>query len=78
MKACQGGISTDEGHFHCPEFNNLRSFHSFAKGLPHAFSTGMDIWFLWVAAQVIVLLVGLVRERGEDSAFTGDKLGFRS
>ena len=38
----------------------------------------MNIWFIWTVAQVIVVVVGLFRERGEDNTFAGDKLGYRS
>ena len=31
-----------------------------------------------LAAQIVVAVVALIRDRGEDKAFQGDKLGFRS
>ncbi len=31
-----------------------------------------------LAAQIVIAVVALIRDRGEDKAFRGDKLGFRS
>lgn len=39
---------------------------------------GMNIWLILLALQVVVVIASLVRERGEDTAFEGDKLGYRS
>jgi len=39
---------------------------------------GMTLTLILVALQVVVLLVSLCRESGEDSRFEGDKLTFRS
>ena len=39
---------------------------------------GMSIWLIILAVQVIAAVVAMVRERGEDEQFAGDKLGYRS
>jgi hypothetical protein len=38
----------------------------------------MNLALIVLAAQVIVVIFALLRERGEDERFAGDKLGFRS
>jgi len=38
----------------------------------------MNIWLILLALQVVVVIASLVRERGEDKTFEGDKLGYRS
>jgi hypothetical protein len=38
----------------------------------------MNIWLIVLAVQVIVAIVALVKESGEDERFEGDKLGYRS
>ena len=38
----------------------------------------MTFWMLLLAAQIVIAAVALIRERGEDAAFEGDKIGFRS
>jgi hypothetical protein len=42
------------------------------------FSKGMNPWLIVLALQVIVAVIALVRESGEDARFEGDKLGYRS
>ncbi|MBV8897820.1 MAG: hypothetical protein JO051_15010 [Acidobacteriaceae bacterium] len=39
---------------------------------------GMTLMLIVIALQVVVTLVSLLREFGEDSRFEGDKLTFRS
>jgi hypothetical protein len=39
---------------------------------------GMNFWMLLLAAQIVIAAVAMIRERGEDAAFEGDKLTFRS
>jgi hypothetical protein len=38
----------------------------------------MNFWMILFALQVVVTLVAVTRERGEDTRFAGDKIGFRS
>jgi hypothetical protein len=38
----------------------------------------MTLTLIILAAQVIAAIVALVREKGEDDRFAGDKLGYRS
>jgi hypothetical protein len=38
----------------------------------------MTIFASLLALQIVIAAVALFRERGEDKAFAGDKLGFRS
>ena len=38
----------------------------------------MTLTLILFALPVIAALVALIRERGEDSAFAGDKVGYRS
>ncbi len=45
----------------------------------------MNIWLIllaaqvtYIAAQIVLSVAASVRERGEDSRFAGDKVGFRS
>ncbi len=39
---------------------------------------GMTLSLILLAMQVVVAVVVLVREKGEDVRFAGDKLGYRS
>ena len=39
---------------------------------------GMTLTLIVIALQVVVMVVALVRESGEDTSFEGDKLTFRS
>lgn len=38
----------------------------------------MTLSLILLAAQILVTVIALVRESGEDPRFEGDKLGFRS
>lgn len=38
----------------------------------------VNIGLIVLAAQAVVVIFALLRERGEDERFAGDKLGFRS
>jgi hypothetical protein len=38
----------------------------------------MTLTLIILAAQVIAAVITLIREKGEDSRFAGDKLGYRS
>jgi hypothetical protein len=38
----------------------------------------MNFWLIFFAAQILLAVVALIRDRGEDSRFEGDALGFRS
>jgi hypothetical protein len=39
---------------------------------------GMNFWLIFFAAQVVVTVVAVVREKKNNSRFEGDKLGYRS
>lgn len=53
----------------------LRAFVRRPAGCP---IQGMNLALIVFLIQVVVVLAALVRERGEDAAFQGDKLGYRS
>lgn len=38
----------------------------------------MTFWFIFIAAQAVVMLFALVRESGSDERFEGAKLEYRS
>jgi len=39
---------------------------------------GMSFWLILLAAQIVVTVIALVRESGEDTRFEGEKLTYRS
>ena len=39
---------------------------------------GMNVWLILLTVQVVVAVIALLRERGEDHRFEGEKLGYRS
>jgi hypothetical protein len=38
----------------------------------------MNAWLIFLTIQVVVAVIALLRERGEDHRFEGEKLGYRS
>lgn len=69
------GIETTTGWRSQSTFNDLQARKSWHSSCP---KKGMNIILAVLAIQVIVTLIALVRESGEDAAFEGDKLNFRS
>jgi hypothetical protein len=56
-------------------FNRLASVESRKDACPF---DGMNFWVIFFAAQVVVSVIGVVRERKQNARFDGDKLGYRS
>ena len=51
------------------------------KAWPRAapcFLGGMNFWLMVIAVQMVVTIFALIRDRGEDSRFVADKVGYRS
>jgi hypothetical protein len=42
------------------------------------FFHGMNLWIIFFAAQVVVSVIAVVREKKHNGRFEGDKLGYRS
>lgn len=68
-----------------PEWNTVRaivarflSFQQLTLRQSSCTSKGMNLALIVLAAQLIVVVVAMFRESGEDERFAGDKLGFRS
>ena len=50
----------------------------FAPGFPRAFQRGMNLWLVFLGAQILVTALAVVRERKNNTPFEGDKLSYRS
>jgi hypothetical protein len=56
-------------------FSSLPSVESRKDACPFH---GMNFWVIFFAAQVVVSVIAVVRERKQNTRFDGDKLGYRS
>jgi len=56
-------------------FSNLAAVATWHAGCE---IKGMNLMLILSAVQILITVVALVRESGEDARFAGDKLGYRS
>ena len=66
-RCCQGWFSSGFSNLACD-----------AQWRSPCFFKGMNFWLIFLAAQVVLGVIVLILESGEDKRFEGDKLNYRS